>query len=106
MHATFSSSSTYGEITPKGFRGLAERIELCPDDSFVDLGSGVGRTVCHAVLEFGCRRSRGVEMAPSRHERAQRAVNELIGKRESLHQLMMQVCLHADGGPLCVLAKC
>ena len=86
------SSSTYGEITVKGFRELARRIELGVCDNFLDLGSGVGRTVVQAALEFGCQQSYGVEMSRSRHRRAQLAVNGVIGKREQLHALMPQVC--------------
>ena len=85
------SSSTYGEITVKGFRELARRIELGVGDNFLDLGSGVGRTVVQAALEFGCQQSYGVEMSPSRHRRAQLAVNAVIAKREQLHALMTQV---------------
>ena len=85
-------SSTYGEITAAGFRGLAKRIDLSPADFFVDLGSGVGRTVVQAALEFGCQQSHGVELSPSRHERAQRALVELLGRQDALHRLM------TDGG--------
>ena len=85
-------SSTYGEITAAGFRALAKRIDLSPADFFVDLGSGVGRTVVQATLEFGCQQSHGVELSPSRHERAQRALVELLGRQDALHRLM------TDGG--------
>jgi hypothetical protein len=65
-------ASTYGEITPAGFRALARRVGLGAQDVFVDLGSGVGRAVVQAALENGVRRSAGVELAASRHERAAR----------------------------------
>ena len=38
-------ASKYGEITERGFRSLAERIRLGPDDVFVDCGSGLGLSV-------------------------------------------------------------
>ena len=85
------SSSTYGEITVKGFRSLAGRIGLRQADAFLDLGSGVGRTVVQAALEFGCREARGVEMSSSRHERAQRALDALpqkLGEREELREAL------------------
>jgi len=36
------ASITYGEITPRGFRNLAEYISLSTTDTFCDLGSGTG----------------------------------------------------------------
>jgi hypothetical protein len=74
----------------RGFRALARRIGLSPSDNFLDLGSGVGRTVVQAALEFGCRTSHGVELSPSRHERAQRALTDVLGRREALHALMTE----------------
>jgi len=73
---------------------------LCPSDIFVDLGSGVGRTVVQAALEFGCQDAYGVELSPSRHVRANAALNEMLGKRDSLHALMTQVVFVVayDGG--------
>ena len=41
-------ASKYGEITERGFRSLAERIRLGPDDVFVDCGSGLGLSVSQA----------------------------------------------------------
>ena len=61
---------TYGEITPAGFRTLAQRLRLSAHDVFADLGSGHGKAVVQAVAEMGVRAGVGVEIAPSRHERA------------------------------------
>jgi SAM-dependent methyltransferase len=66
-------SDTYGEITPRGFATLAARLGLGADDTFADLGSGLGRTVLQAAADFGARRAVGVEMAPSRHRLAEAA---------------------------------
>jgi len=90
MSRVLNSSSTYGEITTKGFRELAKRIELYPGDCFLDMGSGVGRAVVQAALEFGCRSSRGVELSATRHERAQKALLDVINAREALHALMIE----------------
>ena len=60
-------ASKYGEITERGFRSLAERIRLGPDDVFVDCGSGLGLSVSQAAREFGVRRAYGVEFSASRH---------------------------------------
>ena len=61
---------TYGEITPDGFRTLAQRLRLGASDVFADLGSGHGKAVVQAVAEMGVRAGVGVEIAPPRHERA------------------------------------
>jgi hypothetical protein len=45
------SASTYGEITSAGLRSLMSRLEFRDDDSFFDLGSGVGRAVLQVHLE-------------------------------------------------------
>lgn len=67
-------AALYGEITTIGVRTLATRLQLCADDEFTDLGSGLGRAVFQAAEEFGVRRSVGVEMAGSRHELAEEAL--------------------------------
>ena len=85
MIRLLNSSSTYGEITTKGFRELAKRIELYSGDCFLDMGSGVGRVVVQAALEFGCRSSLGVELSMTRHERAQQALLDVISARGALH---------------------
>lgn len=61
---------TYGEITPAGFRTLAQRLRLSARDVFADLGSGHGKAVVQAVAEMGVRAGVGVEIAPPRHEHA------------------------------------
>ena len=60
-------AATYGEITPAGMTSLAERLKLTKDDSFIDLGSGLGRAVIQAVTDYDVRKSIGVELANSRH---------------------------------------
>ena len=68
-----AEAATYGEMTPLGFRSMAERVGLCKGDVFVDLGSGLGRVVLQAAREFAVRRSIGVEYALSRHTLAEEA---------------------------------
>lgn len=69
-----SEAGVYGEMTVVGFRSLAKRIALCADDVYLDVGSGLGRTVFQAAQEFGVMRSVGVELAGSRHELAEAAL--------------------------------
>ena len=77
-------ASTYGEVTARGARELAALFGIDAADAaaadaaeplaFVDLGSGVGKLAAQIYLEYGgVRRSRGVELAPSRHKRARAA---------------------------------
>ena len=64
-------SLTYGEITPRGFRTLAQRLRLAATDVFVDLGSGHGKAVVQSVAEMGVSAGVGVEIAQSRHDKAE-----------------------------------
>ena len=70
-------AATYGEITPSGFSTLAKRLALGPADKFVDLGSGDGKTVFQAALEYEVASAVGIELAESRHRRAEQARLEL-----------------------------
>lgn len=74
----------YGEITPYGFRDVASWMKLHEDDVFIDMGSGVGKSVMQAWLEYGVQHSIGVELAPSRHARATRALGDIAQRHETL----------------------
>lgn len=63
-------ASVYGEISAGGFARLADRLRLGPADTFVDCGSGLGRVVEQAAVDFGVSRSYGIEFAGSRHAAA------------------------------------
>ena len=91
-------ASTYGEVTERGARELAHLLGItvdapvaCRSDEgegaegnnkaendegeeelvFADLGSGVGKLTAQLYLEHGAvARTRGVELAPSRHRNA------------------------------------
>ena len=51
---------TYGELTYEGASALGEILDLGPDDVFYDLGSGLGRAVLQAHLQWGVGRAAGV----------------------------------------------
>ena len=57
----------YGELTIRGVREIRELLKPQRDDVFVDLGSGAGRCVLQAALEWPCRSCIGVELSESRH---------------------------------------
>lgn len=69
-------SATYGEITPRGFETLARRLQLASEDTFADLGSGLGRTVQQAARDYDVKRSVGIELSDSRHRLALAALEK------------------------------
>ena len=85
-------ASKYGEITERGFRSLAERIRLGPDDVFVDCGSGLGvvglpgRTRVRRAPRV---RAYGVEFSASRHGLA---VERLAADASGLRLISRAVC--------------
>ena len=97
-------AALYGELTPIGFRKLAASINLGASDSFVDLGSGLGRLCIQAAKEFDVSQSFGVEYAQSRHELAAELLaeeGEAIAQRVTLIQGdCADATLWASGGPL------
>ena len=97
-------AALYGELTPIGFRKLATSMNLGASDSFVDLGSGLGRLCVQAAKEFNVSQSFGVEYAQSRHELAAELLaeeDETIAQRVTLIQGdCADATLWASGGPL------
>lgn len=70
---------TYGEILPEGLAKLLEFVKASKDDSFVDLGSGAGKTVLQTYLSYGIKNSYGVEIDGARYQIALEAFNALEG---------------------------
>lgn len=70
-------ASTFGEISCGGLRLLCTNLDISREDSFVDLGSGVGKAVVQVALERGTQRSVGIELSKSRHRNAVKAVAAL-----------------------------
>ena len=77
-------AASYGEATLEGTRAILDALDLttlpqaAPDCVFVDLGSGVGKMVAQAALEYAVSRSIGVELCESRHVRALLACERLL----------------------------
>lgn len=90
---------TYGEITPNGARTVARALRI---DSlyiapvvFADLGSGVGKLVVQAYLEWPCVvQAIGIELAPCRSRRALESWRDFqtSGKAESLRAGALDMC--------------
>jgi hypothetical protein len=53
-----------------GLRRALKRLDVGRDDVFIDLGSGKGRAIFTAALEFPFQRVIGVEIAPELHRQA------------------------------------
>jgi SAM-dependent methyltransferase len=78
-------SLVYSELTLASARELFDRFSLNEDRSFLDIGSGFGRLVLHAVLERGVRPgyAKGIEFDPLRvaqSRRIQRLVADRTGR--------------------------
>ena len=81
-------SDRYGEITPRGFAVLGSRIRLGAQDTFADLGSGIGKACVQSVAQFGVRSAIGVEYSPARHARALASLESVpasVTRRVALH---------------------
>lgn len=63
-------SSTYGEIMPTASLKLVEAMDMGPEDTFFDLGAGVGKVVMMAALASEAGRCVGVELAAGRARQA------------------------------------
>lgn len=72
-------SSAYGELD----QGCVARLllgaaELGPEDAFVDVGSGLGKLVVTAAALTRVGTAWGVELSPSRHEKAVQGADQLL----------------------------
>lgn len=68
---------TYGELTFDGAAQLKELLDVSACDVFYDLGSGLGRLILQAHLQWGVARSVGVELSGDRHQKAVTAAQRL-----------------------------
>lgn len=76
--------STYGEIRAAGVARVLAAAGAGPGDVVVDFGSGVGRMVLQAALQFNASAAVGVELAPERHASACGALRLLAAAIEPL----------------------
>lgn len=56
------TAEVYGELLPSFVSEVLTKVDLKPEHSFYDLGSGVGNTTFQAALEFGVKESGGCEL--------------------------------------------
>lgn len=86
---TQGGDPTYGEITVHGAQTLLNDLDLQQHDVFYDLGSGVGKLVVQTALTTPVGKAIGVELAPTRHEHAQKVKDE-IEKRKLLKKTKLE----------------
>ncbi len=71
------SSPVYGELVPSATDRLARELQLGPDDTFYDLGSGLGKVVLQLAMSLPLRGCFGVELARRRHRIAARMLERV-----------------------------
>lgn len=67
----------YGEIAPEGAIELFGLVNLTDSDTFVDLGSGLGKLPVQAAVLGGAAAARGVELSAKRHDMACRGLRDV-----------------------------
>ena len=65
-------AGVYGELTQKGGDQIVKKFKkhFNKDTIFYDLGSGLGKTVLHYGLQYGIKKSVGIEYSKERHQAA------------------------------------
>lgn len=78
IQARFPGESIVNVATPYAVcRNLFARLELEPDEVFLDMGCGDGRVLLYGALWCGAARFRGVELVAERVERLRTAASAL-----------------------------
>jgi precorrin-6B methylase 2 len=79
QETTPNVDATYGEITEHGVSMILSKIDIRPDDVFLDLGSGTGRVVLQVFLEKNIE-SLGIEFIKKRYMMAEESLLKLKEK--------------------------
>ena len=103
-------NATYGEIKYDSLQCILEDLNLTWDDVFYDLGSGVGKVVMQTYLNTPVKKSVGIELSPTRHQRAMKAYT-LLAQRTTLQenktlQLLEKNILDVDLSDATVVYMC
>jgi SAM-dependent methyltransferase len=77
-----SYPSTYGELTREGMKDMLRGFET-KGKTFIDLGSGLGKTPLFAVADNNFKYAVGVELSPERHQQAMKMKEKLPEKIKS-----------------------
>lgn len=88
---------TYGELSSRGALALFSLVNLTANDTFADLGSGLGKLAIQAAVFGGAGHVFGVELSKKRHELACKGLKAvdtaLQSKVGSVHRRKVQVQL-------------
>lgn len=84
--STRGGAPTYGEIKYPSLQTLLNDLNIKEDDVFYDLGSGVGKTVIQAHLNFPFKKTVGIELAPTRHKQAEAVADKLKNRMLEFRQ--------------------
>jgi len=69
----------YGEVSSSGALKLFRLVNLTADDTFADLGSGLGKLPIQAAVLGGAGHAFGVELSKKRHALACESLNAVVG---------------------------
>lgn len=78
-------STTYGEVSASGVKAMYEFVKDMGIDTFIDMGSGVGKSVICAKL-IGFDKAIGIEIVKSRHKQALHILSKLPKRLEHIKQ--------------------
>lgn len=81
----------YRSIHHRNIRWSLDRLDLGPDDVFVDLGCGMGRVLCMAARR-SVRRVIGIELLASLCHVAQENVERVRGRRSPVEVICADAC--------------
>lgn len=76
-HLCQSGSAMYGEVTYYSFCKIIEQLQLCEEDVFVDLGSGLGMAVFQSFCATSIKRAIGIECDAHRHQQGKKRLMQL-----------------------------
>ncbi len=68
---------TYGEILPSSLQTILNDLHIKEGQTFYDLGSGVGKSVVQAFLEYPFSKAVGIELSPTRFKQAEVVAQKL-----------------------------
>ena len=93
----------YGEVPSASvFADLLPLLGLCPEDTFLDAGSGLADLVLLAVATAQCK-GRGIEVVPRRHAAAVEGLDRLL---QASHACAARGCLGAAAAACAIVNLC
>lgn len=95
-----SKNIIYGDIDFYTFAAALSLIKPTSKDSFLDLGSGVGKACMTATLTFDIHQSTGIEIEPDLHQLALQAYNKANKSLQNkLNFILDDYCQHSLTDP-------